>query len=359
MFDRNYIYEKNFTNVLNVKKEIFGVFILNIFILQGKTLNTRFKHVQDLDISFIIPTYNEAKNIANTLNNIIKYTPSEFRYEIIVADNGSRDDTRDIVEEYNISLVFNDLVTVGGLRNLAVRRAKGHILIFIDADVLLTEEWKKHIHKAVQSLKRDPLQITGSKCGMPDDSGWLENFWFKPLIERKVKYINSGHLITTRELFDRINGFDESLETGEDYAFSQAAKALNAKIVNNPELLVWHKGYPKTLGQFMKREIWHGVGEGKTLRTIKTSNVAMISILFAGLHGVFMVGILVMGNLTVSIGGGGLIYGLCLFSAIYKHRVKTIPTMMIVSFLYYIYFACRFLACVPFLNLWLTAKHHR
>lgn len=312
------------------------------------------------DISYIIPTLNEEENLPNSLSNIIKCTPDSLRYEIVVADNGSTDATTAIAHAYQSKLLVNNEVTVGGLRNRAVKMSTGRVLIFLDADVSLTEEWKQNILETYQSLISSTRQITGSKCGIPEKAGWIEQIWFKPLLRKTVNYINSGHLIITREFFNEVGGFDETLDSGEDYAFSQAAKGLNAKIVNNPRLKVVHEGYPKTLLQFVKREIWHGVGEGKALRTILTSNVALVSILFAILHGIVLVNVLLLNNeKLINIGLGGLIAATCFSSAIFKHRVVMLPNVVVVTFLYYIFFSCRFIACIPFLNTRVITDHHR
>ena len=181
-------------------------------------------------------------------------------------------------------MLVDDKATVGGLRNRAAQKAMGDVLIFLDADILLTEAWGRHIVGVYHGLMEDVWQVTGSRCGISGTAGWIERFWFRPLLDKKVKYINSGHLITTPELFRHLGGFDERLESGEDYAFGKSAADAKATITNNPLLAVIHEGYPKTLREFIKREIWHGRGECKSIRTIKTSNVAIAAILFMGLH---------------------------------------------------------------------------
>lgn len=304
--------------------------------------------MEQLALSFIIPAFNEEMSLPQVLHSINMYVPKALSREVIVADNGSQDNTVNIATGQHAEVLVDEAATVGGLRNRAVQKAKGRVLVFLDADILLTAAWGKHIKEVYQGLINDPWQVTGSRCGIPENAGWIERYWFMPLVGKKVRYINSGHLITSSELFRYLGGFDERLESGEDYAFGQSAAAANATIINNPLLAVVHEGYPKTLCQFINREIWHGRGECKSLRTIKTSNVAIAAILFMGLHIVAVAGLfnnLVVGGVTIL-----LIGVICMFFALTKHGARTVKSLIVVSILYYFYFISRFLSCIPLIK---------
>ena len=300
-------------------------------------------------LSFIIPALNEEKLLPHVLSSIKNYVPKSLPYEIIVADNGSQDNTVRIARSHAVEVLIDEAATVGGLRNLAAGKAKGDVLVFLDADILLTEGWGEQIEEVYRGLIVDPWQITGSKCGIPEHAGWIEQYWFKPIVEKKadanINYINSGHLITTPELFRHLGGFNVKLESGEDYAFGRSAEAANARIINNPLLAVIHEGYPKTLCQFIKREVWHGRGDCKSIRTIRSSNVAIASIVFLGLHVVAISGLLT--NLNFGVAAALLIVTTCIVFAIYKHDVRAVKNLIVVSTLYYIYFISRFLSCIP------------
>lgn len=299
------------------------------------------------DISFIIPTYNEEEAIPKLLNSIAKHTPASLDYEILIADNGSTDATVETVRKYDINVIIDATATVGCLRNLAARKAKGNIFVFLDADIILTEAWGENICEVFKSLIDDPWIVTGSKCGVSAHAGWIERYWFKPLLNKKVNYINSGHLITSRKLFYSMGGFDESLESGEDYAFSQAAISANAKVINNCSLVVTHEGYPKTLFQFIRREIWHGRGDCASLNRVKESKIAILALLF------FMLNLLSISSLVFSSGyivglvGMLLVIGICAALTLYKYGYNSIVDIVVVGMLYYFYLIARFLSCVP------------
>jgi hypothetical protein len=169
------------------------------------------------------------------------------------------------------------------------------------------------------------------------------------LVTQSSKYINSGHLITSRSLFEKIGGFDELLETGEDYAFGMAASQLNADIINNPKLAVVHKGYPKTVYQFMRREMWHGRGDCTSLKRLLGSKVIMASFLFVVLHFVAVSGF-VLGSKLTSAFALFLIVAMCLVAAVLKHEARSLEKLIFTSVLYYLYLVSRFLSSLSFLS---------
>lgn len=310
-------------------------------------------------LSFIIPAYNEETHLPKVLESIISHVPSSLPFEIIVADNGSDDSTVKIARDHHAKVLVDNTANVGRLRNLAAKASNGRVLVFLDADILLTETWGHNIYKVYQSLISDTKQITGSTCGIPAQASWIERFWFKPLTQKKPNYINSGHLIIAREFFDCINGFDERLETGEDYALSQSALSANATITNNPLLTVIHEGYPKTLLQFIRREIWHGKGDCKSVCTIVHSKVSIMSITFAGIHFFSITSFLYFSNNFAGIFGLLLIFGICTSAAQYKHGTTSLSSIVVVSILYYFYFASRFLSCVSVVTTGKGGKRQR
>ncbi|MDR4499284.1 MAG: glycosyltransferase [Candidatus Scalindua sp.] len=202
-------------------------------------------------LSFIIPTLNEESNIYKLLESIRLNMGSKHTYEIIVVDNGSTDNTVLIAEKYaEVYIVPNR--TIGYLRNFGVNKSKSKILVFLDGDVYLTSKWIENLPNTINLLNNNHLIITGSRCGISEQPCFIERVWFKPLLNEKANYINSGHLIVTRYLFDIIGGFSENLVTDEDYDFSKRAQELGASLLNDPRLEVVHEGYPKNISSLLK-----------------------------------------------------------------------------------------------------------
>lgn len=229
-------------------------------------------------ISIIIPTYNEEQHINRTIDSIecaIKHTL--LNYEIIVMDNGSTDQTVQLVQTRNIPVFVVPNVFVGELRNIGAQYASGDILVFIDADVTLNENWGVELERILESLKTNPLTLTGAQVRVPPTSSWVARGWYTPVEHSSNPAgINTGHMITTRYLFTKLNGFDNSLETGEDIDFSQRAVVVGAEVINNTALIAWHHGFPGTLKSFFDRQRWHG-------RSTATQSIKIFSLLLVNI----------------------------------------------------------------------------
>ena len=92
-------------------------------------------------ISVIIPTFNEAENIAQCLVSLSHQTLPRNEYEIIVVDGGSKDATCDIARKYADKVFTQTSKKVGGARNDGVMAATGDIVATTDADCILPPHW--------------------------------------------------------------------------------------------------------------------------------------------------------------------------------------------------------------------------
>ncbi|MCK7544039.1 glycosyltransferase [Marinobacter bryozoorum] len=234
--------------------------------------------MENLDnISFIIPTLNEEKNLPRLLNSIQK-TMGEFIYEVLVVDNGSNDKTQNIALTHNTKLLVDQEATIGGLRNIGARSASYDILVFLDADISLEPNWIYKLQEDIKSWPKDDLIITGNSYLVPESSSLVEKHWFSKLVNTNDNYINSGHLITTTTMFKKVNGFNEDLRTGEDYDFCRRAKNKNGVVRKCKNLKGFHHGFPKTIAQFILREAWHGKEDFQSISKLIHSKTALASL---------------------------------------------------------------------------------
>ncbi|WP_281795980.1 glycosyltransferase [Desulforhabdus amnigena] len=231
-----------------------------------------------MDISIIIPCFNEAAILRQTLGAIGRYM-LDFKgsFEIIIVDNGSTDGSLQIGQEYGIKTLLAPSITIAALRNLGVTHSSGTILAFLDADVEITKEWVHAIQAFAANYPSNASIITGAPYLKPSNASWLENHWFVGS-EFSQKHINSGNMVVPRALFTRLSGFDEKLITGEDWEFCQRATRFGSKLVIDPKFKTYHYGFPKSLTQFIKREIWHGLGDSGSWQKIIHSRPAMLAL---------------------------------------------------------------------------------
>lgn len=302
-----------------------------------------------MDFSFIIPAYNETDNIESTISAIRKHTPENYQYEIIVVDHGSTDNTAELAKTCGATVLSHPEGTIANLRNHGVKHCSGKLLIFLDADIRLTQGWANNIVPVATALIAGERVLTGSWCSISDNPNRLEKYWFKPLQRGDNSHINSGHLIIARLLFDELNGFDEKLETGEDYDISMRAKAANIKLIDNVKLKVIHDGYPENILAFAKREYWHGRGDVASFATILQSRVALVALLFITLH-IVLFALILSGNVSASLIVLAAIAGIVVAIAGIKYRGESILTILINSSIYYVYFWARGLSILSCLN---------
>ncbi len=238
------------------------------------------------DISFIIPAYNEEKNIGRCLESILSVMAStSYRYEVIVCDHSSSDSTAEIAKEIGVR-VLN--IARGGnvslVRNKGAEIASGATYVFLDADVELTDEWRQGLDAVIDELNLYPLKIVGSFCVPPKDKNYIIENWFVHTTKNSMGYLGTAHMFTTKECFEALRGFEQGLVTGEDYDFCTRCKLLGGSIDVRPEMIVYHHDYPRSISSFLRREAWHGEGDFQSLENICKSKVAILTIIFIFLH---------------------------------------------------------------------------
>lgn len=182
--------------------------------------------MNEYDFSVIIPTLHEEKTIEGTLSSIHKAKDrSKRRVEIIVVDGGSKDKTAKIAEKYAHRVLVSNKRGIGKARNLGAMHANGDILAFLDADVRVPGNFFNEIYD--QFTKNN---LSGASCRvMPHRESnpskfergfygfWhnLRRFFFK------LKPCGTGDngIIVKKNVFNKVNGFDESLPVIEDLDF--------------------------------------------------------------------------------------------------------------------------------------------
>ncbi len=252
-------------------------------------------------LSIIIPAYNESECIENLLLSIKEHFEGvPLKYETIIVNNGSTDDTGKVALKYLCNIFEIERNSVAYARNYGVSHSIGKVIAFLDADVRLTQSWVNELTKELNAIEYGNI-VTGARCSVRENPGWIERNWFKPLSTKNVDYINGANIVLSRTVFEKIGRFDSSLETGEDYEFSMRAKKKGVNIVVNKKLKVIHDGFPVTIKAFFKREVWHGKGDFSSFKAFKISKVANLALLFGGLHVFFLISLFLLSNTYISL----------------------------------------------------------
>lgn len=213
-----------------------------------------------MQFSIIIPAKNEERNISLCLEALRGQCFSSDNFEVIVVDNGSTDGTVSVVESLGGQVYIKPEFSISGLRNFGASVSSGDILIFLDADCLPESDW---LNNAATTLVDNQIGCTGSTPVAPENGTWVEMVWSSFRTRRTNKcytsWINSSNFIVRRELFDKVNGFNEDVKTCEDVDICMRLNKI-CKILFDPSIRVTHLGEPKTIKQFFLKEIWRGKG---------------------------------------------------------------------------------------------------
>ena len=101
--------------------------------------------------SIIIPVYNVEKYLKKCLDSVFNQTYKD--YEVIVVNDGTKDNSMDIVKDYDVKVINQKNQGLSAARNAGVKKATGEYLIFLDSD----DYWEKGLLKELsKSLKNNP-----------------------------------------------------------------------------------------------------------------------------------------------------------------------------------------------------------
>lgn len=213
-----------------------------------------------LEITVVIPAFNEARNISTVLEGLCAQTLRKQKFEVIVVDNGSTDSTvaevSRFAEQLPLRVVTRSNCRISAVRNFGASLAKGRVLAFLDADCLPPARW---LEEAL-SLG-SPRDIWGAHYLIPKNSTWVGKVWFEyqaTAQQGPVSFLPGGCLFIPRAAFEQIGGFGENLETSEDVELCARARQYGMAVLAFPQVAVYHGGTAQTLQQFYRQNRWHG-----------------------------------------------------------------------------------------------------
>jgi glycosyltransferase involved in cell wall biosynthesis len=223
--------------------------------------------MDDVYFSVIIPAYNVAEYVKGCIEAVQANTLNKGNYEIILSDDGSTDGTLDIAEELKIKIVRNvndNKKTIGALRNLGAHQSRGNVLVFLDADMIVPDDW---LMKVQEYFRKGFVGALGVVYGVPPSAGWVGRTWGNRLHQKFDKVVNvdflpGGNIFINRSVFEEINGFNENLRTGEDKDLTLRVIKAGYQVISMPDMGVIHLGYDRNLWEFLKKEFWR---QGDTL----------------------------------------------------------------------------------------------
>ncbi|MFA5931678.1 MAG: glycosyltransferase [archaeon] len=182
----------------------------------------------EIIVSVVVPTLNEAKFIASCLNSISNQTVSRDKYEIILSDSSSVDNTIKIAKRIADKVVVCKRQSAGFGRNFGAKFARGKYLAFVDGDTIVSNKW---IEGVIEGLEKG-VACTGPVSALEKDSiRRTLAFYFWQGLTRLTVFVGHGllpghNLAIRREAFVKLGGFLEGNITNEDNDLSRKARKL-------------------------------------------------------------------------------------------------------------------------------------
>ena len=204
-------------------------------------------------ISIIVPAYNRASEIDEFLKSFTRQAVKDF--EIVVVDDGSKDNTKDIVEKHrsnlNINYFYQENKGPGAARNKGMEEAEGDYFVFIDSDCTVP---KNYIKNLIEHIKKDTFDAFGGPDSYQEDFPDL----LKAINYSMTSFIGTGGTRGTsgksvgkyyprsfnmgikKSVYKKIGGMNE-LRHGQDMDFSSRIYKAGFAVKFFKDVLVYHK----------------------------------------------------------------------------------------------------------------------
>jgi GT2 family glycosyltransferase len=212
--------------------------------------------------SIIIPTKNRVAILVQLLESIRRLDGVNWvQPEVIVADNGSMDNTYDVVhrtaKDFPTTLRVIQVTRAGksAAVNDALKTSTGDLIAFLDDDVAVDRNWLAAVEDFFRNGRcqagQGVIRLPSPEKDDPEILRLVERYRTIPRLEyetdlKSVRSLNGANFFVTRGVFDLIGGFDERLGPGvsgtsEDVDFARRLIKAGITIGYSPEAIVYHR----------------------------------------------------------------------------------------------------------------------
>jgi cellulose synthase/poly-beta-1,6-N-acetylglucosamine synthase-like glycosyltransferase len=229
----------------------------------------------DIKVAFIVPFRNEAESIIACINSLVNQDYSLTRYQIVLVDDHSEDESFIIASKIAAEHTHVKLLKLPddkfGKKNaitLAIQQTDTHLVFLTDADCV---HHKNYLNTMVAFYLHHRPRLIAGEVKFGNETDFIEKFQSIELsglmlitsAAFKLNFpflCNGANLIFEKSFFETINGYseNESVVGGDDIFLLQKAKATNAKtmFISHPETAVITKPQPTFSGFFDQRFRW-------------------------------------------------------------------------------------------------------
>jgi glycosyltransferase involved in cell wall biosynthesis len=224
-------------------------------------------NVEGVPVSIVIPVFNAGITLERCLKAISGLRGGVF--ELIIIDNGSADNSADIIERWRrkmpfaMRLVREEKKGAAAARNSGVRAAKGEWIAFTDADCEPEADWIETGRKLIAAKKPQAMVgpawgtleggVSAKLLGLTTLSVGLPEHWAAHAGDTGTHGFATANFWICKKLFEAVGGFDEMLTiSGEDYDLCGRICRHGERILYTPSLCVQHHHTDGVAGMLAK-----------------------------------------------------------------------------------------------------------
>ncbi len=216
-------------------------------------------------VSVVIPARNSEKILGQCIKSLKNLNYPKEKYEIIIADSNSTDNTFEVAKNLGAIAVHNTGGTVCSGRNIGFKTARGEIVAFSDSDCVMDRDWIKN---SIKYFEDEKIAAVGGPNLTPAEEGAFGKavgFVFNQALftagsvyarilkkTKEVKSLPGCNIIFRRKALEKVLPLDESIIEAEDYVMNQKIRALGYKLMYTPDTIVWHHRRPIPKKFFMQ-----------------------------------------------------------------------------------------------------------
>ncbi len=243
-----------------------------------------------MKISAIVCTHNGGKYLVEAIQSLVDQTMNKRDYEILVIDNASTDNTRDVVKGFetieNLRYILEPDLGLSFARNTGWKEARGEFIAYLDDDAVACSDWLEKIVEVFTSVEPQPGSVGGkvepiweaprpswlpdSMLGVLTVVDWSDS----PLFLENDQWLVGANIAFPKTLLEEVGGFSaklgrkgNNLLSNEEYGLCKLLERDGHKTFYSPHILVRHLVKKSRLEQkwFIRRYYWQGVSNALML----------------------------------------------------------------------------------------------
>lgn len=227
-------------------------------------------------VSVIIPTYNRAQKCKGAVESVL--SQSHDNVEVIVVDDGSCDNTRDIIKSSNDNVVYiyQDNAGVSAARNTGLRRARGEYIAFLDSDDRWLP-WKLEAELSILHAFPDAGMVWTDMAAVDENGAIVQESYLKTMYAAYAYFNAEKHFRLNTKISDIWSNCPSAFVNRQCFVGNIFSWMFMGNLVHTSTVLL-RKMYQEKVGLFDVSLLKSGEDYDYHFRTCRIGDVAFIDI---------------------------------------------------------------------------------